>query len=312
VHLVAKRYIAGPALVDAMRVVRVLNAEGAMGTVDILGEDITERTAAEAAARAYVDVLEAIRRERLDSNISVKLSALGLRIDPELCHALMRTVVGAAREHGAFVRIDMEDSSVTSVTLEMYKRLRREFANVGVVLQACLRRTLADARELAQIKANVRLCKGIYREPRAIAYQDREIVRRNYAAILETLLRAGSYVGIATHDELLVWEGLRLVQQLGLTREEYEFQMLLGVEDELRHILVAGGHRLRVYIPFGAQWYGYSMRRLKENPQVAGYVFKAMLASAFGKRPAPAGRAAPVVRPAASAEREREPQPTVR
>lgn len=279
VYRVASRYIAGPALTDAVRVVRQLNAEGAMGTIDVLGEDIVDQTAAEAGMREYLQVLAAIKAESLDGNISVKLSALGLRIDAELCYRLMREVVSAAAAQDCFVRIDMEDSSVTDVTLRLYERLLAEFPRVGVVLQACLRRTLDDAYRLVPSHTNVRLCKGIYREARAIAYPDREIVRRNYVAILEALLRGGSYVGIATHDEYLTAEAIRVVRELGLAREQYEFQMLLGIDEELRRILLAAGHRVRVYVPFGAEWYAYSTRRLKENPQIAGYVVKAMISS---------------------------------
>lgn len=279
VHRVASRYIAGDSLVDAVRVVRQLNGEGALGTIDVLGEDIFERAEAEAGMNEYLQVLAAIDREKIDGNISVKLSALGLRIDPELCYTLMRQLVAAATAQNCFVRIDMEDATVTDVTLDIYHRLVAEFPRVGVVLQACLRRTLDDAYRLVQTKTNVRLCKGIYRETRQIAYHDREIVRRNYVAILEAFLRGGSYVGIATHDEYLTAEAIRVVRELGLTRDQYEFQMLLGVDDELRKILLATGHKVRVYVPFGARWYAYSTRRLKENPQIAGYVAKAMFSS---------------------------------
>ncbi len=279
VHRIASRYIAGDGLADAIRVVRTLNAEGALGTIDVLGEDIFTQAEAEAGMREYLQVLDAITAEKVAGNISVKLSALGLRIDTELCYRLMRELVAAAAARDCFVRIDMEDATVTDATLRIYDRLVQEFPRVGVVFQACLRRTLDDAHQYVQSKTNVRLCKGIYREARAVAYHDREIVRRNYVAILETLLRGGSYVGIATHDEYLTAEAIRVVRELGLSRDQYEFQMLLGVDDELRRILLATGHRVRIYVPFGARWYAYSTRRLKENPQIAGYVAKAMFSS---------------------------------
>ncbi len=274
---VAQRYIAGATLADAVRVVRALGAEGAMATCDVLGEDVNERAAAEAYARMYHDLLAAIVRERVDSNISVKLSALGLRFDRTLCHALLLDIARAAAAHGIFVRIDMEDASVTDATLEAYRAARAVVPSVGVVLQACLRRTQEDARALAAEGANIRLCKGIYREAESIAFQGRGEVQRNYLAILTLLLDAGSYVGIATHDDVLTRGAERLVQERSLARERYEFQMLLGVRDELRRSLLASGHRLRVYVPYGESWYAYSTRRLKENPQIAGYVFKAMM-----------------------------------
>jgi proline dehydrogenase len=171
----------------------------------------------------------------------------------------------------------MEDSTCTEATLALYDRLRRDADNVGVVIQAYLRRSLDDVDRLVERRANVRLCKGIYIESRNIAYRDRDIVRRNFALLLERLLRGGCYVGIATHDEILAWEGIRLVRELRLSTDRYEFQMLLGVDEPLRRILIGSGHRLRVYVPFGERWYEYSLRRLKENPRMAGYVLKNIL-----------------------------------
>ncbi len=278
----SKRYIAGSTLDDAVRVVRELNRTGVMATVDVLGEHLTRIEEADAALRSYLDLLARIAAEKLDSNISVKLTALGLKLDPAICRKHMRTLCTAAREQGNFVRIDMEDSSCTAPTLALYGELRREFENVGPVIQAYLRRSRDDVMALAAERANVRLCKGIYVEPRAIAYRDREIVRQNYVELLAILLRNGSYVGIATHDEILVWHALRLIDELGLPREKYEFQMLLGVDEELRRILVAAGHRLRVYVPFGAHWYAYSMRRLKENPDIVGHVLRGALRGGLG------------------------------
>jgi proline dehydrogenase len=281
----SRRYIAGTRLEQALEVIRGLNARGMMATLDVLGEHITRLEQAEAPRDAYLRALEEIRRSGVDSNVSIKLSQLGLAIDPEACYRNLRRILERAREAGNFVRIDMEDSSLTDATLAVYRRLRAEgFENTGVVLQAMLRRTVDDAEELGKGRTNVRLCKGIYVEPRRIAYRDRELVNRNYALALERLFQAGSYVGIATHDERLVWEALRLIRAFGLRREQYEFQMLLGVEEELRRILVEGGHRLRVYVPFGEQWYAYSVRRLRENPRIAGYVAKSVLV----KEPRPA------------------------
>src|SRR5712691_2727108 len=247
----SKRYIAGPRLEDAMRVVRELNAQGVMGTIDVLGEAITSREQARSYGDQYIRVLEEIDRLRLDSNISVKLSAMGLKLDPSLCLETVARVVARARALGSFVRIDMEDSSCTTGTIEIHDALRREMSNVGLAVQAYLRRSWADVCRLASGGANFRLCKGIYVEPRTIAYKDPHIIRMNFTRLLDLMLSKGCYVGIATHDERLVWEGIRLTETYGIPRERFEFQMLLGVDEELRRILIGSGYRLRVYVPYG-------------------------------------------------------------
>ena len=273
VRKISQRYIAGTELADACRVVKRLNGEGKMATIDVLGEEISSRQEALEIVRAYHDVFEAIEQERLDSNVSVKLTALGLKLGYELCCANLETVVRHAAESGNFVRIDMEDSSCTSDTLRLYRELREAgLDNVGVVLQAYLRRTIRDIRELAPLRPNVRLCKGIYIERPLIAYRDFDAVRANFVLCLRELLHIGCYVGIATHDEWLITEGLRLVGEHGLTRAEYELQMLLGVREIRANRLVRDGHRLRIYVPFGEHWYSYSLRRLQENPKIAGYI----------------------------------------
>ena len=271
----SRRYIAGEALEDAVHVVRELNRDGMMATLDVLGEETSSREEARAAAETYKRVLAVIQSEKLDANVSVKLTQMGLKLDARFCCEVFREVVREAHQRGIFVRIDMEDSACTSETLAIYDELRREFDNVGVVLQAYLRRTVFDADSLMQNgRANFRLCKGIYIEPRLIAYRDKELINRNFTLALERMLHEGAYVGIATHDERLVWEGMRLVRELNLPKERYEFQMLLGVDTELRKIILAAGHRLRIYVPFGEKWYRYSMRRLRENPQVTRYVLQ--------------------------------------
>jgi len=283
VRKISARYIAGTDVEDACRVVKQLNAEGKMATIDVLGEEISTRRETLEIVRAYHDVFEAIERERLDSNVSVKLTALGLNLAYELCRANLEKVVRHAAESGNFVRIDMEDSSCTSDTLSLYRELRGQgLDNVGIVLQAYLRRTIRDIRALAPLRPNVRLCKGIYIEPPLIAYRDFDAVRQNFVLSLRELLRGGSYVGIATHDRWLISEGLRLVQEHRLTREQYEFQMLLGVTEHAANRLVLNGHRLRVYVPFGEHWYGYSVRRLQENPKIAGYIASDTLNRLFG------------------------------
>lgn len=277
VRVFSRRYIAGDVLEDAVRVVRGLNGEGYMATLDVLGESVDRRELAEAAVTEYMRALRVIRGERLDSNVSIKLTQLGLRLDFDFCLANVRALSLSAKEQGNFVRIDMEDSTCTTPTLDLYRRLRQEgIDNVGVVLQACLRRSLADARSLPE-RSNVRLCKGIYIEKRVIAYHDRRVVNKNFARILEELFDRGFYVGIATHDEDLVWEAMRLIDLKRPSSDRYEFQMLLGVDEELRGLIRRAGHRLRVYIPYGSHWYAYSLRRLKENPRLAGYVLMNLL-----------------------------------
>jgi proline dehydrogenase len=273
VRKISERYIAGSTLEDALQVVRELNASGKMGTIDVLGEELEDRAQTRQVVRAYDDVFDAIERERLDSNVSVKPTALGLKLSYALCRENLRAVVTHAAESGNFVRIDMEDSTCTEDTLRLYRELREEgLDNVGVVLQAYLRRTVDDVRALADLVPNVRLCKGIYVEPPAIAFQEFEAVRANFVRALDELLARGCYVGIATHDEWLISEALRLLEKHGRSRDQYEFQMLLGVRESLGDELVRDGHRLRIYVPFGRHWYAYSLRRLQENPKIAGYI----------------------------------------
>ena len=283
VRRISNSYIAGTTIEDAIRVVRELNEQGQMATIDVLGEEVSGRREAAEIVRAYHDVFEAIERERLDSNVSVKLTALGLNLALELCRANLLRVVRHAAESGNFVRIDMEDSTTTTETLELYRELRAEgLDNVGIVLQSCLRRSLRDIHALAPLRPNVRLVKGIYIEPPLIAYRDYEEVRQNFVRCLHELLEIGSYAAIATHDQFLIDEGMRLVAERGLARERYEFQMLLGVRGFAADRLVQDGHRVRIYVPFGEHWYQYSIRRLQENPKIAGYVASDTLNRLFG------------------------------
>ena len=282
VQLFSSRYIAGPTLDDAIRVVKQLNGDGKLATIDVLGEEISRESEGRAIARAYRDVFVAIERERLDSNVSVKPTALGLDLSYDLCRENLESVLREAAKSGNLVRIDMEDSSTTSETLRLYRDLReRGFDNVGVVLQAYLRRSLDDARALADLRPNVRLCKGIYVEPHAIAFTDHDAVRANYVRCLDALLDAGAYVGVATHDEWLIGQALARVEQLAPTR--YEFQMLLGVREQRASELVEAGQRLRVYVPFGGHWYEYSLRRLQENPAMAGTIARATVGRVLGR-----------------------------
>lgn len=276
VQVFSSRYIAGASLAEAIACVRRLNAGGQMATVDVLGEEIRREAEARAIAEAYREVLAAIERDGLDANVSVKPTAFGLELSYDVCRENLEAVVREAAARGNFVRIDMEDSSTTDDTLRLYRGLREAgLDNVGVVLQARLRRTLDDVGALADMRPNVRLCKGIYLEPPSLAFTDADAIRASFVRCLGALLDAGSYVGIATHDEWLVGESLRLVSAHGLSREEYELQMLLGVREERAAELVAAGHRLRVYVPYGEQWYEYSLRRLQENPAMAGTIARA-------------------------------------
>jgi proline dehydrogenase len=274
VRVFSSRYVAGDSLADALATVRQLNAEGCMATLDVLGEDVTHLEETEETVEEYCRALDALAAERLDSNVSVKLTALGLKLDPAACRRQFSRILDAAARHGTFVRIDMEDSPVTEETLQIFFESRERTPKVGVVLQAYLHRSRADAARVAKVSANIRICKGIYVESPSIAYQGRGEIRDNYQAILEDLVSAGCYVGIATHDPVVVERALSTIEKRALSRDAYEFQMLLGVAGDLRRRLVASGHRLRVYVPYGRAWYAYSMRRLKENPAIAGHIVK--------------------------------------
>ena len=276
VRRIASRYVAGETLEEALALVRSLNAEGCMATLDVLGEDVTRPDETEAPVVAYERALADIAARGLDSNISVKLTALGLKLDPSHCRRQFSRIVEAAKTRGIFVRIDMEDSSVTEETIRIFFEFRKIYEKVGIVLQAYLRRSAEDARRIAAVGGNVRVCKGIYVEPPSIAFQDREQIRSSYIELVDLLLSSGSHVGIATHDPLLVERALAVIGRLRLPREAYEFQMLLGVAGTMRRRLVADRRRLRVYVPYGDAWYAYSVRRLKENPSIAGHVVKGL------------------------------------
>lgn len=277
---VARPYVAGETLEDALRVVERLNGEGAMATLDVLGEEVTERDKAVASVDEYVRLFEAIEERRLDANVSVKPTMLGLKIDEEFCLDNVAMIADCARRYDNFVRLDMEDRSCTSATLRIYRQLQEQYGNLGVVLQAYMRRTLTDIDDLPDEGANVRICKGIYIEPRPTAWKGFHTVQLNFMRALEKMLERDIYVGIATHDEYLACAAVAMLDRMGVERDRYEFQMLLGVDDELRRILLDGGHRLRIYVPYGRDWYQYSVRRLRENPEVAGHVARAF----FGLR----------------------------
>jgi proline dehydrogenase len=278
VRRVAGRYIAGVELADACRVVRSLNAEGKPATLDVLGEEVTSPAEAAVFAAAYLEVLAVVEREELDANVSVKPTALGLELGRDIFRENLETVVRAAAERGNFVRVDMEDSATTDATLATYRELREAgHENLGIVLQAALRRTLDDVRSLADLRPSVRVCKGIYVEPEELAFTDADEIRESFERTVEGLLDAGCYVAVATHDERLVDTCLRLVRERGLGPDRYELQFLLGVKPDVATRLVHQGHRLRVYVPFGPRWYEYSVRRLRENPRMATTIALALL-----------------------------------
>ena len=256
-----------------MVVVRRLNADGKLATLDLLGEEVASVEEAAQYADLNVGVLARIDRDGLASSLSVKPTALGLEIDEEACLGNLRRVLDTARAREIFVRLDMEDSSTTDATLRVYRTLHAQgYDNVGVVLQAMLHRTHDDAVALAAVETSVRVCKGIYMEPEEIAFQRRDEIRASFLLTVEALLDAGAYVAAATHDEVLIRETLRLVRARGLAPEEYELQMLLGVRPEVANRLAGDGHRVRIYVPFGRRWYEYSLRRLQENPHMATQV----------------------------------------
>lgn len=278
VRTFSRRYIAGTTIDEAFGVVRRIHGEGAMVTLDILGEFIRSVEQARANTRAYEDLLRRIHDEGFtETHVSVKLTALGLLLDRDRCLEHMVRLLELAASLDNFVRIDMEDSSCTTPTLEIYRELHGRFGGrIGVVLQSRLRRTLQDIADMGVRPANFRICKGIYVEPPEIAHTDADAIRDNFVGALERMFERGDYVGIATHDDRLVVEAKRMIREHGIARERYEFQMLLGVRDALRRTLLDEGHRLRVYVPYGEHWYQYSVRRLRENPEIAGHAFRAL------------------------------------
>ncbi len=276
VKFFAKTYIAGDSVKDAVMVSQKLNDTGIMGTIDVLGEDVFNKDDAARATVECFEVLDMIVKNKLSSNQSIKLTSLGLKIDRELCLSNVNEIFAKAKENNIFIRIDMEDSSVTEDTIWVFEEARKTYSNCGIVLQAYLKRTYDDALRLIESGTNFRLCKGIYIEPEDIAYKNRNEIRDNFLKILRLMLVKNSYVGIATHDDYLVEGAYKLIKELNKSIESYEFQMLLGVREGLRDKIVNDGHRMRIYIPFGTHWYQYSIRRFQENPQMAGYIVKSI------------------------------------
>ncbi len=277
VYLFAKKYIAGPLLEDAVKATKQLMEKGGSSTIDVLGEFVTTRERANHETEMCMKVLDAVSKNNLRTYSSIKPTSLGLGIDFDFGYSNIAKLVKKAKELGIFVRLDMENSPYTTMTLDLYKKLRDSgFDNVGFVIQSYMRRSMDDVKSLLSYKPNIRLCKGIYVESESIAFKGYEEVRQNYRDLLDLMLDNGLYVGIATHDEALIQYGLDSVKKRNLKKEEYEFQMLLGVRENRRDEILKLGHNLRVYVPFGVDWYGYSTRRLKENPQMVGHIVKSI------------------------------------
>lgn len=283
VWIFSKRYISGEHLSDAIRESEKINAEGCAVTIDILGEFVSRLEEAESFKIQYIEVIEQFSSRKINGNFSVKPSMFGLLIDKEACYRIIREIVTVADKYNSFIRIDMEDSTCTDDEINIYNRLRNEFPKrVGLVIQAYMRRTLDDVKNLMEIDTtisplNFRLCKGIYIEDKSIAFKGYQEVRDHYMEDLEFILKNDIFVGIATHDRYLVEQSMLLIKRLNIPKEKYEFQMLYGVNPKLRKSIVEKGYALRVYLPFGTQWFNYSTRRLKENPNMVWHILKALI-----------------------------------
>ena len=278
----SKKYIAGITLQEAVDFVKKINSKGIYATMDVLGESVKSKEEAIHCKNEALEVLEAIEKNKLMANLSIKPTQMGLAIDEQFAYDQILEIVKKAAEYKNFVRIDMEDSPFTDKTLNLYKKIYENFKNVGVVIQAYMRRSLNDVVTLDKIGTNYRLCKGIYVEPASIAYKDKQEVRDNYLKILDQMFKDGNYVGIATHDKYLIDGAYKKIKEQNIPKEKFEFQMLLGVREDLRDKINADGYKIRIYVPFGKDWYAYSIRRLKENPSMAGHIVKSFLT--FGKR----------------------------
>lgn len=282
VWIFSQRYIAGETIDDGLKAARELNDNGILVTVDLLGEFIKKLSEAQENKDRYLEIITRFTENGINGNFSVKPTMFGLLIDEEKCYIYLYEVIKLASEKNSFVRIDMEDSQCVDRELRLYRRLKAEFPNnVGLVLQAYLRRTPADVEKMMDMHMdnsplNFRLCKGIYIEPKEIAWKGYDEVRNQFLLLLEYMLKHRIYVGIATHDKFLIEGAYKLIEKYNTPKEEVEFQMLYGVTPELRSSIVENGHRMRVYVPFGKEWFGYSTRRLKENPQMATMIIKAL------------------------------------
>lgn len=277
----SKKYIAGDSLEHGIKTVKELNEKGIYATMDVLGESVTNKDEAIAAKNAALAVLESIRKHNLLSNLSIKPTQMGLAIDEQFAFEQVLELVKKAYEINNFVRIDMEDSQYTDATINLYKKIYEQYKNVGIVVQSYLKRTYDDVVILNKLGTNYRLCKGIYVEPPTIAYKDKQAVRDSFMQALKEMLKNENYVGIATHDKYLIDESYKMIKEMKIPKDKFEFQMLLGVREDLRDKINYDGYKIRVYVPFGSDWYAYSIRRLKENPSMAWHIFKSIIS--FGR-----------------------------
>ena len=278
----SRKYIAGETLTAAIDFVKKLNSKGIYATMDVLGESVNTKSEAIESKKEALEVLDAIEKNKLMANLSIKPTQMGLAIDEDFAYEQVLELVKRASEFNNFVRIDMEDSPYTDKTINLYKRIYEQYKNVGIVIQAYMKRSLDDVLILNKIGTNYRLCKGIYVESSLIAYKNKQAIRDNYLKILDAIFKDGNYVGIATHDKPLIDAAYKRIKEQNIPKDKFEFQMLLGVREDLRDKINNDGYKIRIYVPFGKDWYAYSVRRLKENPSVAGHITKSILT--FGKR----------------------------
>jgi proline dehydrogenase len=282
IWIFSRSYISGETIDDAMRVSKDLNSKNIKVTLDVLGEFIKSLDEAESNKKEYLNLIDISYKNHIDGNFSVKPTSFGLLLDKEICYQYIKEIVAKAASYNGFIRIDMEDSPCTDDEINLFRRLRSEFpSNVGLVIQAYLRRTLKDLEQMLDLNnpalpVNYRLCKGIYIESEAIAFKKYEEINQHYLEDLEFMFRNKIYAGIATHDKPLVEGAYNLIKKYNVAKNMYEFQMLYGVTPRLRESIVNEGHTMRVYVPFGKQWFGYSTRRLKENPKMASHIIKAV------------------------------------
>ncbi len=263
---VSRRFVAGEALEEAIQVSRVLNQAGMHVSLDHLGENVSDAQEARATARGYRDILDSIKQTGVDANISVKLTALGLDISPELCEQNVSDILEHAQKYQIFVRIDMEGSAYTEPTVDITLRMHQQFEHVGTVIQTCLYRSKKDVEQLISQGVRVRLVKGAYKEPKTLAFQNKSDVDHNYVQLMMLLLSKGNYPALATHDEAIINAACKYTRDHGINKDAFEFQMLYGIRRDLQEKLVRQGYNMRIYVPYGSQWYPYLMRRMAERP----------------------------------------------
>lgn len=274
---VAQRFVAGDNLDDAIVAARKVNRAKQSASLDLLGENVSDEAGARAAADGYAAIFDRIAREQLDANVSLKLTQLGLDLSESLCQELLERIVAHASQQGNFVRVDMEGSAYTQRTVDMVRRVRAKYPGVGTVMQSYLYRTESDIRDLLSVGCRIRLCKGAYKEPPEVAFPEKANVDKNYVKLMQLLIPSGIYHGIATHDPAMIDATKKFVREQGISLDKFEFQMLYGIRTDLQQQLVREGYGLRVYIPFGTDWFPYFMRRLAERPANMMFFAKSLI-----------------------------------